>query len=99
MTGDLATVVQSQQQFVFHQSSVDAADTTLQTLAEFQLDPHTEKYCHGIADEPGDPQPKQYQPHLLTEQNSQEYHECCEDPHNQYSFVENIEHCKSHVSC
>ena len=98
VTGDLSPVVQSQQKFMFYQARIDAGDTTFQALVEFELEPHAEKDGHGVTDEPGHSQTEQHQTHLPTEENSQEYHECCEYPNNQNSFVENIEHCEPHIS-
>ena len=98
MTGDFTPVVQSQEKFVLDQARVDAGDTAFQALVEFELQPHAEEDGHGVTDKPGHPQTKQHQTHLSTEENSQEYHECCEYPNNQNSFVENIEHCESHIS-
>ena len=84
---------------MFYQARIHTRDTTFQALAEFELEPHAEKYCHGVTDQPGNPQTKQHQTHLPAEENSQEYHECCEYPNNENSFVEDIEHCESHISC
>ena len=98
VTRHFTAVVQGQQQLVLQQAAVDAGDTTLQALVEFELDPHTEKYGHGVTDEPGHPQAEQDQPHHLAEQDPQQDHECCEYPNNQNSLVENIEHCESHIS-
>ena len=50
VTGDLTPVIQSQQKFMFYQARIHAADTTFQALVEFELEPHAEKYCHGVTD-------------------------------------------------